>query len=173
MSHRRDAGPIDCKVYVGDLGQSGTKHELERAFGAFGPLRNVWVARNPAGFAFVEFEDPRDAKDAVDALDGRYICGRRVLVEMSHDYISQSAQPLASHMTVAIQSALPVTSTTPSAPPPSMPCCSPSGQSQNSTKKASVPPSTARPPIQSQSSSTLQSLQPPNSNKDRLSSQAP
>ncbi|XP_078586441.1 uncharacterized protein LOC144868293 isoform X2 [Branchiostoma floridae x Branchiostoma japonicum] len=84
MSHRRDAGPIDCKVYVGDLGQSGTKHELERAFGAFGPLRNVWVARNPAGFAFVEFEDPRDARDAVDALDGRYICGRRVLVEMSH-----------------------------------------------------------------------------------------
>ncbi|CAH1256962.1 SRSF3 [Branchiostoma lanceolatum] len=84
MSHRRDAGPIDCKVYVGDLGQSGTKHELERAFGAFGPLRNVWVARNPAGFAFVEFEDPRDARDAVDSLDGRYICGRRVLVEMSH-----------------------------------------------------------------------------------------
>ncbi|XP_066276092.1 serine/arginine-rich splicing factor 3-like isoform X3 [Branchiostoma lanceolatum] len=84
MSHRRDAGPIDCKVYVGDLGQSGTKHELERAFGAFGPLRNVWVARNPAGFAFVEFEDPRDARDAVDSLDGRYICGRRVLVELSH-----------------------------------------------------------------------------------------
>ncbi|XP_078586447.1 serine/arginine-rich splicing factor 3-like isoform X3 [Branchiostoma floridae x Branchiostoma japonicum] len=84
MSHRRDAGPMDCKVYVGDLGQSGTKHEVERAFSAFGPLRNVWVARNPAGFAFVEFEDPRDARDAVDALDGRYLCGRRVLVEMSH-----------------------------------------------------------------------------------------
>ncbi|XP_019627633.1 PREDICTED: serine/arginine-rich splicing factor 3-like isoform X2 [Branchiostoma belcheri] len=84
MSHWRDTGPIDCKVYVGDLGQSGTKHELERAFSAFGPLRNVWVARNPPGFAFVEFDDPRDAKDAVDALDGRYLCGRRVRVELSH-----------------------------------------------------------------------------------------
>ncbi len=36
----------------------------------YGPLRNVWVARNPPGFAFVEFEDPRDAEDAVKALDG-------------------------------------------------------------------------------------------------------
>jgi len=33
----------------------------------------VWVARNPPGFAFVEFEDPRDAEDAVRGLDGRYV----------------------------------------------------------------------------------------------------
>ncbi|XP_013782503.1 serine/arginine-rich splicing factor 3-like isoform X1 [Limulus polyphemus] len=84
MSGRyRDSGPLDCKVYVGDLGNNGTKHELEEAFGYYGPLRNVWVARNPAGFAFVEFEDPRDARDAVRALDGRSLCGRRVRVEMS------------------------------------------------------------------------------------------
>uniref|UniRef100_A0A672PVU6 Serine and arginine rich splicing factor 3 n=1 Tax=Sinocyclocheilus grahami TaxID=75366 RepID=A0A672PVU6_SINGR len=57
--------PLDCKVYVGNLGNSGNKTELERAFGYYGPLRSVWVARNPPGFAFVEFEDPRDATDAV------------------------------------------------------------------------------------------------------------
>ncbi|XP_022917941.1 serine/arginine-rich splicing factor 7-like [Onthophagus taurus] len=74
----------DCKVYVGDLGNNASKQELEDAFGYYGPLRNVWVARNPPGFAFVEFEDPRDAEDAIRGLDGRTICGRRARVEMSN-----------------------------------------------------------------------------------------
>lgn len=55
----------ECKLYVGDLGSNASKPELEDAFSYYGPLRNVWVARNPPGFAFVEFEDPRDAEDAV------------------------------------------------------------------------------------------------------------
>ncbi|CAB4055797.1 CPD [Lepeophtheirus salmonis] len=49
----------------------------------YGPLKNVWVARNPPGFAFVEFEDPRDAEDSVRGLDGTRVCGQRVRVEMS------------------------------------------------------------------------------------------
>ena len=61
---------MDCKIYVGDLPRDASEKELERAFSYYGPLRSVWVARNPAGFAFVEFEDPRDAEDAVRALDG-------------------------------------------------------------------------------------------------------
>ncbi|KAK7067427.1 hypothetical protein SK128_005261 [Halocaridina rubra] len=73
----------DCKVYVGNLGNTDAKHELESAFSKYGPLVNVWVARNPPGFAFVEFEDPRDAEDAVRALDGTRMCGVRVKVEMS------------------------------------------------------------------------------------------
>ncbi|KDR21952.1 RNA-binding protein 1 [Zootermopsis nevadensis] len=74
---------LSCKVYVGNLGSSASKHEIESAFSKYGPLRNVWVARNPPGFAFVEFEDPRDAEDAVRGLDGTRMCGTRVRVEMS------------------------------------------------------------------------------------------
>ncbi|KAG7272940.1 hypothetical protein CRUP_020183, partial [Coryphaenoides rupestris] len=59
--------PLDCKVYVGNLGNNGNKTELERAFGYYGPLRSVWVARNPPGFAFVE-----------------NMCGCRVRVELSN-----------------------------------------------------------------------------------------
>lgn len=74
---------LQCKVYVGNLGSSASKHEIESAFGKYGPLRNVWVARNPPGFAFVEFEDKRDAEDAVRTLDGTRCCGTRIRVEMS------------------------------------------------------------------------------------------
>ena len=61
---------LDCKVYIGDLGYGAAKQEIEDVFSRYGPLRNVWVARNPPGFAFVEFQDPRDAEDATKALDG-------------------------------------------------------------------------------------------------------
>jgi RNA recognition motif-containing protein len=61
----------DAKVYVGNLSTGAGKGELERAFGYYGSLRTVWIARNPPGFAFVEFEDTRDAEDAVRGLDGK------------------------------------------------------------------------------------------------------
>ncbi|KAH7570268.1 hypothetical protein JRO89_XS05G0079000 [Xanthoceras sorbifolium] len=41
----------------------------------------VWVARRPPGYAFVEFDDRRDAVDAIRALDGKN--GWRV--ELSHN----------------------------------------------------------------------------------------
>ncbi|KAH8251211.1 hypothetical protein KR032_003272 [Drosophila birchii] len=69
--------PSDRKVYVGDLGNNARKNDLEYVFGAYGSLRSVWIARNPPGFAFVEFESARDAADAVRGLDGRTVCGRR------------------------------------------------------------------------------------------------
>lgn len=32
---------------------------------------SVWVARRPPGYAFIEFDDKRDALDAIRALDGK------------------------------------------------------------------------------------------------------
>lgn len=53
------------------------RYDLEDAFAKYGPVRNVWVARRPPGFAFVEMEDGRDAEDAARGLDGTRICGSR------------------------------------------------------------------------------------------------
>ena len=40
-------------------------------------VKNVWVARRPPGFAFVEMEDRRDAQEAANKLDGERIAGSR------------------------------------------------------------------------------------------------
>ncbi|MQL90070.1 hypothetical protein Taro_022636, partial [Colocasia esculenta] len=58
-----------ARVYVGNLDPRVTERELEDEFRSFGVLRSVWVARKPPGFAFVDFDDRRDAQDAIRELD--------------------------------------------------------------------------------------------------------
>ena len=70
MSRYSSRSSLDSKIYVGDLPKDATEKEIEKAFSAYGPIKSVWVARNPAGFAFVEFDDTRDAEDAVRSFDG-------------------------------------------------------------------------------------------------------
>ncbi|KAE8663586.1 Serine/arginine-rich splicing factor RSZ21 [Hibiscus syriacus] len=69
------------RVYVGNLDPRVTERDLEVEFRIFGVLRNVWVARRPPGYAFIEFDDRRDAVDAIRELDGKN--GWRV--ELSHN----------------------------------------------------------------------------------------
>lgn len=85
MSRYRDDSSEECKVYVGDLPRDVSEKELERVFREFGSVRSVWVARNPPGFAFVMFDDERDAEDAVKNLDGRsalFVVGKNNLLSL-------------------------------------------------------------------------------------------
>ena len=81
MAHRN--WDSKCKVYVGGLRDDANRYDLEDTFAKYGPVKNVWVARRPPGFAFVEMQESRDAEDAVRGLDGTRVCGSRVKVEIS------------------------------------------------------------------------------------------
>ncbi|XP_009765884.1 serine/arginine-rich splicing factor RSZ22A [Nicotiana tabacum] len=69
------------RVYVGNLDPRVSERELEDEFRIFGVIRSVWVARRPPGYAFIDFDDKRDAQDAIRELDGKN--GWRV--ELSHN----------------------------------------------------------------------------------------
>jgi len=70
------------KLFIGNLGKV-TKHDLEDECGRFGRLQDVWISRNPSGFAFVEFLNSKDASRCVQALDGRHMLGTRLRVEFA------------------------------------------------------------------------------------------
>ncbi|KAL8227510.1 hypothetical protein R6Q57_015094 [Mikania cordata] len=70
-----------ARVYVGNLDPRVSERELEDEFRVYGVLRKVWVARRPPGYAFVEFDDRRDALDAIRELDGK----NDWRVELSHN----------------------------------------------------------------------------------------
>ena len=64
------------------------RYDLEDAFGKYGPVKNVWVARRPPGFGFVEMEARQDAEEAVgktiakeivDAQKANFCCQVRLL----------------------------------------------------------------------------------------------
>ena len=84
MSYRDGGGrSAEGKVYIGNLPDDVRNEEIDDAFRRYGKIRNIWIARRPAGFGFVEFEDGLDAEDAVKALDGTKIAGARIKVELS------------------------------------------------------------------------------------------
>merc|ERR1711966_20701 len=91
MGNNRKTMAEGCKVYVGNLCSNIDERDVQDTFSKFGSIRNVWIARNPPGFAFVTFEDPKDAEDAVKEIDGQELererlteRGQRVRCEVSH-----------------------------------------------------------------------------------------
>merc|ERR1711872_552439 len=71
------------RIYVGGLHERVTVADVEREFEYFGRVRDVWVARNPPGFAFMVFDNPDDAHDAIKDMDGRTFKGTKIRVEIS------------------------------------------------------------------------------------------
>jgi len=72
----------DCRIYIGNLPPDIRTRDVEDLFYKYGKIVFVDL-KNKRGppFAFVEFEDHRDAEDAVYARDGYDYDGYRLRVE--------------------------------------------------------------------------------------------
>lgn len=66
------------RVYIGRLSYNVREKDIQRFFSGYGKLMEVDLKN---GYGFVEFEDNRDADDAVYELNGKELCGERVIVE--------------------------------------------------------------------------------------------
>ncbi|XP_078679944.1 serine/arginine-rich splicing factor 1B-like isoform X2 [Branchiostoma floridae x Branchiostoma belcheri] len=72
----------DCRIYVGNLPPDIRVKDIEDIFYKYGNIRHIDL-KNKRGppFAFVEFDDKRDAEDAVRGRDGYNYDGYRLRVE--------------------------------------------------------------------------------------------
>ncbi|CAH8356031.1 unnamed protein product [Eruca vesicaria subsp. sativa] len=73
-------------IYVGNLPGDIRMREVEDLFYKYGPIVDIdlKIPPRPPGYAFVEFEDPRDADDAIYGRDGYDFDGCRLRVEIAH-----------------------------------------------------------------------------------------
>jgi RNA recognition motif-containing protein len=81
----RDADARGRAVYVGNLPLDASSRDVDRRFAAHGVVARVEVKRprHPPAFAFVTFDDARDAERAARAEDGTTFDGRRVRAELA------------------------------------------------------------------------------------------
>ncbi|RVW84230.1 Serine/arginine-rich splicing factor RSZ23 [Vitis vinifera] len=115
------------RVYVGNLDPRVTERELEDEFRGFWSYKEmlfsvtsqifvccldayllihsilmlvlgcVWVARRPPGYAFIDFDDRRDAQDAIRELDDRvdgFVCMMRGMLDNDQDHVAGLGEAL-------------------------------------------------------------------------------
>ena len=71
------------RLHVADLDPDTDKKSLERIFGKYGPLKEIWMAKSIPCFAFVVFRYREDAEDAQRKADRVEVCGRRMRVTIA------------------------------------------------------------------------------------------
>jgi len=69
---------IKNRIYIGRLPERTRESDLERFLRGYGDIKEI---RLMTGYAFVEFEEERDAEDAVYELNGKSVNGESVNVD--------------------------------------------------------------------------------------------
>ncbi|OCU01781.1 serine/arginine-rich splicing factor 9 [Xenopus laevis] len=83
-------GSGDGRIYVGNLPVDIREKELEDLFDRYGRIRNIELKNrggsSAAPFAFISFQDPRDAEDAVFGRNGYDFGSCRLRVEFPRSF---------------------------------------------------------------------------------------
>ncbi|XP_070541137.1 serine/arginine-rich splicing factor 12-like isoform X2 [Ptychodera flava] len=80
--------PPNTSLYVRNVPDGTRPEELRQLFGKYGPISDVYVpldyyTRRPRGFAYVQFEDIRDAEDAKYNLNHYRFYGRELDIQFA------------------------------------------------------------------------------------------
>ena len=88
----RSRHDVVTKVYVGGLTEDIGNDQLQEEFERFGPVKTVWVARNPSskGYAFVDYYSVDHALEAVREMDGCFCFGSKIKVEISKNELDKN-----------------------------------------------------------------------------------
>ena len=78
MSSNHHSHTKNPQIFIAKLSPNIRERELEYEFRKFGRIRNLQLKR---GFAFIEFDDYRDADDAIHEMNGRRIMGQKIVVQ--------------------------------------------------------------------------------------------
>lgn len=70
------------RIFVKNLASSTNEDDVAEAFGKFGPIRKIDLKQ---GYAFLFFEDNRDAEEAIREMNGAELHGKKLLVEVALD----------------------------------------------------------------------------------------
>jgi len=73
------------ELYIGNLAAGTRQRDIEDVFDKYGRLVRCDVKDKGFGpvYAFLEFEDERDAEDALMAENGKDLCGKDMVVEFA------------------------------------------------------------------------------------------
>uniref|UniRef100_A0A671LVN5 Serine and arginine rich splicing factor 9 n=1 Tax=Sinocyclocheilus anshuiensis TaxID=1608454 RepID=A0A671LVN5_9TELE len=85
----------DGRIYVGNLPMDVQERDIEDLFYKYGKIRDIELKNNRGTipFAFVRFEDPRDAEDAVFGRNGYGFGDNKLRVEYPRSSGSKFSGP--------------------------------------------------------------------------------
>ncbi|XP_054477449.1 serine/arginine-rich splicing factor 10 [Anoplopoma fimbria] len=80
--------PPNSSLFVRNIADDSRPEDLRREFGRYGPIVDVYIpldfyTRRGRGFAYIQFEDVRDAEDALHNLDHKWVCGRQIEIQFA------------------------------------------------------------------------------------------